>query len=139
MPKLFYDPQDHVTSASSTTHTSSSGSVVKRSLSSAKLTNRRGVKVGVAHVVAEHFVNSDGSMSSDAKTTLILPAWTATLHHSYNDATASNLHTKTNYTAVASSTSGAMLNKKLTVDHLSSGKGLKGNSYNVYHRFMDNI
>jgi hypothetical protein len=132
MPKLFYNPQDHVTSASSTTHTSPSGSVVKRSQSSAKLTNRRGGEMGVAHVVAEHFVNSDGSMSSDAKTTLVLPTWTATLHHSYNDATASNHHTNKNYTAIASSTSGAMLDKKLKVEHLSPGKNLKQSAYKYY-------
>jgi hypothetical protein len=108
---LFYDPQEHVNNTSLTTHTSPSGSVMKRTHSTAKLSNRRGRSVGHVNIVAEHFVNPDGTMFSDAKMTFVLPKWTETFHYSYDDADSTYFHTKKNFTAIATSASGVLLGK----------------------------
>jgi hypothetical protein len=85
--------------------------------------------MGVVHLSVEHFVNPDGTMSSDAKTTLVLPNWTATLHHSYDDATDSYHHTNKDFIAFASSTSGDLLGKQLKVTHGSDGNRSKSKWY----------
>lgn len=132
---MFYDPQEHVKNTSVTSHTSPSGNIVKRSQSTAKLRNVRGRRIGDVHIVAEHFVNHDGTMLSDAKLTFVLPNWTETFHYSYDDATDSYHHTKKNFTVVASSATGFLLGKNYKMTHFAPSKSI--NTHDKIHAHVN--